>query len=463
MNSLLRQLKLEKLRRLQSQAPKINLRELLFTNQIEAISDKNPFVSLCTTRRAGKSTAKGAKALEVAEQYPGSEIPYIALTRDSTERIIWKVLKEFIEQYKLPYRAIDSELKIKTNKGSTIFLIGADQKNFIERFRGAKFPVAFIDEAGAFRDAVLQSLVQDILEPCVSDYQGQIFMSGTPGPVPKGFFYEASKLKQHGFTSHFWSVVDNPHLPHITNEWLDEMLKRKGQTRENPTFRREWLGEWVEDPDALVYKYQRGRNDYSGDVPQGARRVLGIDYGWNDKTAFAIVSYHPHHNKIWVEHVEGHQGMIPTEIAGRIQQIMAKYKPTSIVADTGGLGRSITEEMRRRYGIPIQAAEKTDKMSWISLMNGDFIDGNLLVHDSCTEYKDQLLILAKDDDGDEDPTLPNDLCDAVLYSTRFVYAYASRPLVPKITDPIEKFKESEKKWLEQEERQTKKEWWENVD
>lgn len=460
--SLLRQLKMEKLRRLEAKAkaPKAkDLRQLLFSKQITAISDPNTFVSLCTTRRAGKSTAKGAKALEIAEKYPGCEIPYIGLTRDSTERIIWKVLKEFIAKYELPYRAIDSELKIKTDKGSTIFLIGADQKNFIERFRGAKFPLALIDEVGAFRQGILQTLVQDILEPCISDYQGQIIISGTPGPVPKGFFYEASQLKQHGFTSHFWSVVDNPHLPHITDQWLDEMLKRKGQTRDNPTFRREWLGEWVEDLDALVYKYKRGRNDYAGDVPAGSISVLGIDYGFNDKTAFGIVSYHPNHRKIWVQHVEGHQGMIPSEIAIRIQQLIVKYRPGHIVADTGGLGKSITEEMRRRYSLPIQAAEKTDKWAWISLINGEFIDGNLLVHDSCTEYKEQLLTLAKDDKGNEDPTINNDLCDAVLYSTRFVYNYVSRPIQMPITDPTERFKEQEKKWLEKEERPQSKEWW----
>ena len=439
--------------------PKINLREVLFDKQIAAIEDNNPFVSLCTTRRAGKSTAKGAKALEKANEYPGCEIPYIALTRDSCERIVWKVLKDFVDQYKLPFKAIDSELKLKGRDGSTIFLIGADQKNFIERFRGAKFPIAFIDESQSFKQPLLQSLVQDILEPCVSDYQGQIILSGTPGPIPKGFFYETTK-GMHGFTHHKWSVVDNPFLPHITDEWLNQMLARKGQTRDNPTFRREWLGEWVEDLDALVYKYKRGRNDYDGDLPHGVRSVLGIDYGFNDKTSFSVVSYHPHYqNRIWVQHVEGHQGMIPHEISIRLQQLIAKYKPSVLVADTGGLGKSITEEMRRRYGLPIQAAEKTDKMTWISLMNGDFIDGNILVHSSCEEYKEQALSLDKDDNGKENPLMPNDLLDSTLYAYRSAYAYASRPVNPLPKDPVEKFKQQERKWLEKESQAPKKEWW----
>lgn len=449
---------MEKLRRLQNSLKKINLREVLFDKQIQAIEDNSPFVSICTTRRAGKSTAKGAKALEVADKYPNCEIPYIALTRDSTERIVWKVLKEFIEKYNLPYRAIDSELKIKTQKGSTIFLIGADQKNFVERFRGAKFPIAFIDEGQSFRQSVLQTLVQDILEPCVSDYQGQIIVSGTPGPVPKGFFYEITH-GLHGFTTHSWSVVDNPHLPHITPTWLDEMLARKGQTRENPTFKREWLGEWVEDLDALVYKYKRGRNDYSGEVPQGSFRVLSIDFGFHDKTVFGITAYHPHSPKIWIEMIEAHAEMIPTEIALRAQQLIARFKPTRIIADTGGLGKSIAEEMRRRYSIPVEAAEKTDKWTWISLMNGDFIDGNILVHDSCAEYKDQLMTLSKDDKGNEDPTMPNDSCDAALYGYRLAYAYAHKPKVEPPKNAAEKFSRQETEWLKKEDTHKEREWW----
>lgn len=459
---ILRRLKEEKLRRIQARmiAPKLDLKAALFDKQIAAISDTNTFVSFCTTRRAGKSTAKAAKALEIAQKFPNCEVPYIGLTRASTERIIWKTFREFILKYSLPFRMIDGELKIKTLQGSTIFLVGADQTNFIERFRGQKFPIVLIDEAGAFRQSVLQTLVQDVLEPAVADYQGQIIMSGTPGPVPKGFFYEATALKKHGFTSHSWSVLDNPFLPHVTEEWLDEMLKRKGQTRENPSFRREWLGEWVEDLDALVYRYRRQKNDFTGDVPSGAYNIMGVDYGFNDKTAFSIVSYHPNHRSIWIRHSEAHQGMIPSQIAIRLQQLIETFKPTHIVADTGGLGKSITEEMRRRYNIPIKAAEKTDKWAWISLINGEFIDGNLLVHDSCESLKEQYLTLAKDDKGNEDPTMSNDFADSVLYAIRYIHTYYRKELLMPVQDEIEKFKQKEKQWLEKQNSLQFKEWWE---
>lgn len=459
----LRFLKTEKLKRLK--APKLILSEVLFDKQLAVAQDKNTFVSLLTTRRGGKSTFFGADALEAADQYPGSDIPFIALTRDSAERIVWKTLKDFVEKYKLPYRMLDASLEIKTPRGSTVFLVGADQKNFIQRLRGAKFPKVFIDEAQGF-GSHLQELVQDVLEACVSDYNGQIYLSGTPGPVPRGFFYEACHGK-HGFTNHKWSVLDNPHLPHITKEWMDDMLKRKGQTRDNPTFKREWLGEWVEDLDALVYKYKAGRNDYSGDVPRGTTSILAIDFGFNDKTTFTTVRYHPNSPRIWISRSEGHQGWIPTQIALRTKQIMDNDNISQVVADTGGLGKSIAEELRRRYSIPVQAAEKTDKFAWIALMNGDFIDGNILIHEDLVEYKDQLQTLAKDDKGKEDPSLPNDFCDGGLYGYRHAYAYAHKAIRLPEPDPVKRFDKKEQEWLKREaesaRKEAAKEWWEKYE
>ncbi len=41
--------------------------------------------------------------------------------------------------------------------------------------------------------------------------------------------------------------------------------------------------------------------------------------------------------------------------------------------------RSIAEEMRRRHALPIKAAQKVDKATRISFLNGDFIDRNLFI------------------------------------------------------------------------------------
>lgn len=270
---------------------------------------------------------------------------------------------------------------------------------------------ALVHNCQSFRSHIGE-LVDDVLTPAIMDYNGSIYMFGTPGPLPQGYFYEATVKGMHGFSTHKWTIYDNPFMPDA-KEFIEKLLKSKNWTRDNPTFRREYLNEWVEDSDALFYKYSDAKNlCETHELGKEYHRVLGMDFGYNDKTTFAILAYSDYASKIFIEHTEGHGEMIPSEIAERAQQLIKKYNPMKIVADTGGLGKSIAEEMIRRYSIPVEAAEKTDKFSYVTLMNGDFIDGNIHVFDKNTELIDQYKTLTKSDKdaSKEDPTLPNDYC-----------------------------------------------------
>jgi hypothetical protein len=191
---------------------------------------------------------------------------------------------------------------------------------------------------------------------------------------------------------------------------------------------------------------------------------MGIDLGFNDQAAFGIVAYHPNTPKVWVPHVEGESQMIPSEIAARVRQLIERFKPSKIVIDTGGLGKSIAEELIRRYGIPCIAATKTDKLAYVRLLNGEFVDGNMLIHESLKELKDQYLKLEKDENGYEIDGQPNDLCDCILYAYREARGYAWQQMDPPAKNTAEKFQRKEKEWLKNEEakgmQQNRKEWWE---
>jgi len=443
----------------QYSAKRVDYLSQLFPKQRSFVVDPSTRKTALCTRRAGKSEAAGRILGIAAQAKPGEIALYISLTRDSAKRIMWPVLSRLNRENGLGWEMAESSLSIKTPEGSTILLVGADAINFMDRLRGAKYSVVVIDEGQSF-GSHLQTLVEDVLEPACLDLQATIYILGTPGPIPNGFFYDATNGK-HGYSVHKWSVLDNPFMPHAKG-FIEQMLKARGWTTNNPTFRREWLGEWVIDLDALVYRFRRERNIYS-EIPSGVTisRVLGIDYGWNDKTAFGIVSYSDELPDIWIEHSESHAEMIPSDIAIRIQRLVSLYHPSIIVADTGGLGKSITEEMIRRYGIPIKAAQKTEKMTNIHLMNGDFIDGHLKVHASLGELMGQYETLVKDDKGNEQAGLSNDECDCNLYAYREAKAYAHTRVIKK--SPAELIAEEEDKMereLIEKHEQNKKEWWE---
>jgi hypothetical protein len=127
------------------------------------------------------------------------------------------------------------------------------------------------------------------------------------------------------------------------------------------------------------------------------------------------------------------------------------------VADTGGLGRSITEEMRMRYDLPMIAAEKTEKMTAIDMVNCDFVDRRLFVHSSCKSLCNQYETLTWDDKHKEDPTLPNDLCDSALYPLRFSRHYWGK--IPEQINPVDKLEEEILNYAEAKPRNTDSDFW----
>jgi hypothetical protein len=443
---------------------KDSLKEILFDKQLDCLRDKSTFVAALCTRRAGKSYLAGVRLYLAALTHPNSISIYIALTRTSARNIMWQILLNIATKAGIEIEPKESSLTIKIRESnSEIHLVGADTKNFIERLRGIPYAVAIIDEAGFFRDHI-SLLVDDVLEPSISDYNGQIVLLGTPAVRPQGLFYDATMGKTSGWSVHRWSVFDNPHMPN-QRDFVDKMMIRRGWTKDNPTYLREWCGQWVEDLDALVYKYKKEKNDYR-ELPttNDWTRILAVDYGWHDKTAFAVVAYHPKVTRSYIEHAKGYSELIPSQIADMLQKLIVRFNPVKIVADTGGLGKSITEEMRIRYQIPIVAASKTDKHSFISLMNGEFIDGNLLVNEKLEELRHQYSTLVKDEHGDEDPNMPNDLCDAALYAWRESKNYQATPDIVYQSQEEKINAEAMKYWEEQSEELEKKEtleWWEN--
>lgn len=431
----------------------------LFKEQKSLIFDRSTFRGAQTTRRAGKSFTAATILLEGSETEE-SQNPYIALTRDSARRILWPTLIGLIDRYRIPAEPAESSLSIKfPRKNSEVFLVGADQKNFIDRLRGLKIKQAIVDETQNFREHI-KSLVDDVLEPALVDFSGQLTLLGTPGLKPEGYFYDAM-TKKMGFSVHKWSILDNPYIPNA-KDFIEEMLRRRGWTKDNPTFRREWLNEWVIDLDAMLYKFSEERNLYSA-LPEGQswNHVMGIDFGYNDKTAFVVLAYHFKSHNAYVVHSESKPEMIPSEIAERCEQLIKEYAPVSIVADTGGLGKSIAEEMRRRYGIPIKAAEKKNKASNIAILNGALIDRRLFVRANLTDLIHELKHIERGEDCLEVKDAVCDEADSLLYSYNEVRNYILDTKPPIINRNSQEYLD---KQLEEEERkmQNGEDWWENL-
>jgi hypothetical protein len=148
-------------------------------------------------------------------------------------------------------------------------------------------------------------------------------------------------------------------------------MARKGVTVSDPSIQREIFGQWVIDASALVFRFNKATNSYQSlPSPNGAwSYVVGVDLGFDDSDAIAVIGWNPAVPGAYLveEIVTDKQGITP--LANQIQKVIDTYNPDKIVADTGGLGKKIVEELQTRFSLPIVAADKARKWECIELLN----------------------------------------------------------------------------------------------
>lgn len=407
-----------------------------FKLQEDFISDPARFKALFATRRFGKSYTSGLYLCKEAYENPGVSVLYTALTRDSAKRIMWKdVLKPINRTFKLNIKFNETLLTATLPNGSVIYLMGVDSsEDEKDKILGQKFKLAVIDECASY-NIDLRALVYGILKPAMADLNGTIVMVGTPGNLTKSLFFDVTTGKEPG-----WHVVkaDTKDNPYMRDKWLKEIEELKTQQPyivETPMFKQMYLGEWVVDIDALVYKFTEERNLVTN-IPKFIsgdwQYLLGVDLGYEDDSAFVVVCYHEHDKCLYIVDTYNQKKMDITDVANKIKELKYKYPIHKVVID--GANKQAVEEIQKRHQVPLITADKKGKVDFIEIMNSELILGNIKLLDTgaaplIDEWKS---LVWKEKGGilvqpkEENPSCNNHLSDACLYAWRFTYQYLSQ-------------------------------------
>lgn len=445
----------------------LNLSDILFDKQFEAVSSTAPFKIFICSRRAGKSTGIAAKlvkdASEAPREFPGTEL-YVTGSRTDAKKIVWSEIKKLNQDKQLGGVPNESELVMHFPNGSLIRLAGAKDRASIDKIRGQMPPVrnAYVDEAQLIRDSILQELIDDVIEPALIDYAGSLTLAGTPGPIPAGYFYDAihgTEGRPTTWQVFKWTFWDNPWIPlkskRTHQQTLDRILMRRGLTIDSPAIRREYFGEFITDKDSLVYQYDIAKNHFNELPVSQYTYILGIDLGYNDADAIAVLAWSDASKITYLveEVVTKEQGI--TELVEQIELLKKRYDISKIVMDTGGLGKKISEEIIRRYKIPILPAEKQRKFEYIELFNGAMRTGQFMARSSSLFAGD-----SKKVEWDWDKTTPDkkvisdrfhsDICEAALYAWRESYSFTHVPGKPKPKYGTKAWADEEEDRLEEE-------------
>lgn len=415
------------------------LDDICFTEQRDFILDQSPWVTASCSRRAGKSIGCAVDLMLTAASTNKVTCLYITLTRSTAEKLVWPALLELNVAHGFNAKSNISKLSLTFPNGSVIYLSGCSNKAEVEKFRGLALKLVYIDEVQSFK-AYLKELIDEVLGPALLDHAGSMKFIGTPAPLKRGFFWDI--LGSKSYSHHHWTFWNNPFIAKKSGTThkalMDRELKRRGVSITDPSIRREWFGEWVDDTNALVCLYDPIKNHYEELPPILTDYVIGVDLGFNDADALAVLGWHKHDKKCYLveEIIRPKQGI--TELMEQISTLNTKYAPLRIVMDEGGLGKKIGEELRKRYALPIQAAEKSRKQEFIALMNDAFRIKGLFAKNTSRFAQDSLII-----EWDFDRSTPDrlyikqdphsDIYDAVLYAYRESLHWLSEAPKPKVT------------------------------
>lgn len=346
----------------------------------------------------------------------------------------------------------ESELSLKMPNGSVIYFSGASDSTEIEKFRGLGLKLCYIDEAQSFKPYI-ERLIDDVISKALFDYNGQLKLIGTPGPVPAGFFYEVSKSK--AWKHHHWTMHENYFLTRKSGKTADELIRqdceRKGVGFDDPAIRRECFGEWVVDPNSLVFRYSEETNNFEDIDREGFTYVLGIDVGFSDADAIAVIGWGEHQTQAYLvqEVVKRKQGI--TELADQLDALISRYAPISIVMDTGGLGKKIAEELKARRSLPIKAADKAGKFAYIELLNDAMRTGRFMAKKGSQFAQDCYMVEWEQRGASPKVSdrFHSDICDAVLYGFREAQSYLEMPVTARPEFSLDAYRRDLAEELEQ--------------
>lgn len=447
--------------------------EMCHSRQRDFVLDPGRRIVGLIGRGGGKSTAGLVRLVRRLFTTPGARCVFIATTRQHAEELIWERLKDICQKCGVIGRFQETKLKLTLPKNNAqLRLVGCDDKKEIGKLRGLAFHEVGIDEGSVHKPQLLDHLIYRIIGPRLGDYDGCLWVIGTPEHM-KGPFYDATRNgseisrpykdrdrpEYEGWSKwslHKWSLAEAAEeVPVIARLWAEAQVEKEanGWSDDHPVWRREYLGEWAADDTERVYRYRPHDEDGAplnqwtpplrpgwtepGHMLADVRGdewsyVYGMDFGWADAFAIGVYAFKGTEKRLYHMGEVIAKEMHPRKVAELLLGegldadnpgglIGRTGWPVAMVADKSAGGAAIMKELQAVYGLVIDSAEKKDKHDVIELTNGDFIDGRIVIlKDSITEEQ----LLSNEWDVDDYGKLrerrdqPNDATDALIYARR---------------------------------------------
>lgn len=300
----------------------------------------------------------------------------------------------------------------------TFGYLDTDRDKF--RYQSAEFQYVGFDELTQFPEGSYKYLFSRLRRGADSKVPLRMRAATNPG----GVGHEWVKRRFIDGVVPFVSarLDDNPHAD--KESYLQSLAKLDSITRDQLE-----KGLWVQDSTGLVYRSFAERNIIAA-LPSGVAEwhfMLGIDFGFHDACAFVTLAYRDGDPVVYVVASHKQTGMSPSDAGEYVESL--RWKFSRIIGDEGGLGKGYAEEMRRRFRIPVEPAEKVNKHGYIDLLNGDFERKQVvIVREGNEALIEELYALPWNETRTKEAdSFDNHLADALLYVWRASTTYLTKP------------------------------------
>jgi len=394
------------------------------------VLDNRQGVIALAGRGAGKSFGMAAKFHRPSAAHPGCSSVFVSLSGARAREILSPGIWKLNEKFGLGITERMKDNSFVWPNGYRVLLRGCSDGIEAAKRRGTPWVLAGWDEVASISNALLRVDIHECVEPRLADYDGKWFCGGTPGPIEVGYWHELS-TGIAGYPVHTWDARTNPHM-NATRFMLDTLQRMNGvPAREQwpshchslmdlindpkcwhllpASFVREYLGKWVQDLTALVYRLT-SRNNYQTLPLEPNLFTIGCDLGsYNeedpnlkklDKAAITVAVSHSSLPNIWLPKSWKLKEVDLDILHDQLVDVRKDYPKSVVHIDSSSAGK-LVELTFKKWGIPIKPAVKGPKLRRIQLMQSAIRSGDLqLKQDECMDLRSEAVRLVFNDDRD---------------------------------------------------------------
>jgi hypothetical protein len=276
-------------------------------------NDSHRFICVVAGRRFGK-THLSIRQLCYHAKEPDSTVWYVAPTYRQAKQIVWRKLKNKLQDLRWSKRVNESELSIELKNGSIISLKGADNADSL---RGVGLDYLVMDE---FADIDPEAWYE-VLRPTLADKQGGALFIGTPKGLGNWAhdLYNMPTEQPEQWASYQYTTVDGGNVK------LEEIEAARRDLDER-TFRQEFMATFETYAGRIYYSFERKDNVKEiTDIDLGMI-YIGIDFNIDPMSAVIAT------RKGDVLYVFDEIRMFSSNTQELVAEIQARYSKSKVMA-----------------------------------------------------------------------------------------------------------------------------------